>query len=64
MEGDINICLNSIIATRIISTNIDKTKDEKKNADQMEELKHLSLRVNNICEKVYKELERQFVEED
>ena len=64
VEGDINICLNSIIATRIISTNIDKTKDEKKNADQMEELKHLSLRVNNICEKVYKELERQFVEED
>ncbi len=63
-EGDLNICLNSVMVTRILSSNLDKNKDEKKNGDKMEDLKHLSLHVNNICEKINKILEKQMVEEE
>ena len=41
-----------------------QNKDDKKNADKMEDLKHISLRVNNLCEKVYKLLEKQIEEEE
>jgi hypothetical protein len=64
IEGDLNICLNSVMITRILSSSVDKNKDEKKNTDKMEELKHLSLHVNNLCEKVFKILEKQVEEEE